>query len=102
MSMSEEEKNEVLEYWNYLDSLPDDVRQAVLLVWDETGRPVNEMFIGITKLLDKSDTYREFHEKYSQFLGPFHGKSEYQVHDEARTYFYIYMGGIDRAGKNLT
>lgn len=99
MSLSKEEKDTILDYWKYLDTLEEDVRKAVLLVWDETGRPVNEVYIGVAELLDNCDEFDQFYEKYRAFILRT-GITDYKIMNDAKMYWHTYMRGIKRVGKS--
>ena len=92
------DKNPLLEYWSWLDSLDEDVQKVALTIWDETGRPTKPVIVGIVMLLDMTTTFPAFIEKYKTL---FSHKDNCSLEDEGKLYYQLYIGGINRLKKAL-
>ena len=93
------------EYWKYLDSLDKDVRDIVLKYWDDTGRATGEhpVIQSIGELLDCTNTFDEFFDKYKQFYsGDLDWRGEYKdLETQAREYYHIYIVGMKRVSRAI-
>ncbi len=92
--------NYILDYWNWMDNLSPDVREVVINCWDETGRPTKETVEAISMLLDRSNTFDEFCEKYFEMLDiaeDFHDDERRKV----REYYHLYISGMKRIERQM-
>ena len=88
------------DFWKWLDSLENDVRKAVLLVSDDTGRPIAEEWVGVVELLKVSNTHLIFHKNYCAFRNV--DEMDETAIRNSRAYFMIYLSGIKRLGEKIS
>jgi len=95
------EKTGIEQYWDWLNSLDEEVRAAVLLVSDETGRPIAPECVGVVSLLDNSGTFDEFYEKYLSFRNHNEDSDLYTLNANAQMFYKVYVCGMKRVGREL-
>ena len=94
--------NEITAYWDWCETLPNDVKEIALRQWDQWGEGVRHIAISIGELINISDNYDDFKTKYFLFMnGPYNTKKLYQLDTEAETYYHIYMAGMNRVKNEL-
>lgn len=89
--------NTIEEYMDWVHSLPEELQNVVIELWDVTGRPRTDFTQRrvVCKLLNMSDTFKEFSEKYRTVMRS--GTDE-----QLAEYWDIYITGLQRAVDKLT
>ena len=81
------------EYWNWIETLPEDLQKVQAEFWDYTGRPIQDHTDVriICRLLNISNTFNEFRDKYQTL------RQSPREDKELAMYWDIYMTGLKRA-----
>lgn len=83
--------NEIKDYWDKRDALPEPAKTIVLKHWDETGRPTFEHISqAIGDVLNECDTFDEFVTLYKQVF------PESTTDDSIVGHWNIYARGFKR------
>lgn len=88
-------------WFDYLVDMPEEIRNVALEMWDETGRPRHEHSypIAMGRLLDLSDDYDGFIERYKQLFPE--RDVVVPLVGELHNYWMCYVYGMKRLERDL-
>lgn len=102
MSISSE-SNELLDYWKFIESLPEDFRKIHEELWDYTGRPnfVDTYVRALGYLMQISNNWDEFIANF-KILFPSTNVHDSKVNNDLTTCWRCYLHGVKRGDAGAT
>ena len=100
--MNQEQSNEITRYWDWIESLPEDLKEIALRQWNEWGEGIRHIGLSITELIELGSTVDEFTKNYIMFkTGIANTQTISALTVDAEIYWHVYVSGMKRVRDEL-